>query len=432
MQLRPYQRDAIAAVGERWRAGDRSTLLVMPTGCGKTIVFADIARRLAARGGRSLVVAHRTELLDQAAAKLRDAGVHAEVEQADRVARADAPVVVASVQTLRGRRLARFDPDAFDAVILDESHRSISQGYRDILKHFATARVLGVTATPDRLDGIGLHVVFDSVAYRYELADAIRDGWLAPLRALRVHIRGMDLSSIQTRAGDLAQDQLGVLLSDPRLVHGIARALVTESGRRRTMAFAVNVAHAYALAEACCQLEPGSARAVHGEVSRDERATALRDFREGRVRILINCALWTEGFDEPSIECVGIARPTKSRSLLCQMIGRGTRTHPGKGDCLVLDFTGSTGRHQLATPVDVLAGAMLRDDERAAAERALSETAPVDVAEVLARVRAMPAARVEYDVRDIRLGLSADEVAGLLDVHGGLSPSGVSWDSLWE
>lgn len=213
-ELRPYQVAAVAGVRERFAAGDRATLLVLPTGTGKTVVFAEVARRVVARGRRVLVLAHRRELLEQAIGKLAAAGVRAELEQGP--ARAgDAPVVVASVATLRGPRLASWARDAFALVVVDEAHHATATSYRAILDHFAPARALGVTATPDRADGAGLGAVFESVAFRFDVATAIREGWLAAIRGRRINLEGLDLDRVRTVAGDLDRTELATIMTAP-------------------------------------------------------------------------------------------------------------------------------------------------------------------------------------------------------------------------
>lgn len=289
----------------------------MPTGTGKTVVFAELVRRQQTNGGgRALIVAHRTELLEQARNKLRDVGVWAALEKAEHRSRTER-VVVASVQTLKGKRLRRFRPDEFDTIIVDEAHHATAASYRGILEYFKTALVLGVTATPDRADGTALGEIFASVAYRYELRDAIRDQWLVPIVARRIFLEKVDLSAIKSRAGDLAQDELAEVMATDEAVVGVVVPLLEQAGDRRTIVFGVDVAHSTAIAHALCERRPGSARVAHGEMDAGTRAELLADFRAGRFQFLVNCALFTEGFDEPCVACVACARPTKSRALYC-------------------------------------------------------------------------------------------------------------------
>lgn len=415
MMLRPYQVDAVTSVLEQFRTGRRSTLLELPTGCGKTVVFAEIARRGVARGRRVLVLAHRTELLEQAAEKLAGAGVRAEIEQGARHA-TDAPVVIASVQTLRGARLDSWPADSFALVVIDEAHHAVATSYRAVLDHFTSARVLGVTATPDRGDGKALRDVFESVAFRYELRQAIRDGWLARIRARRIVVEGVDLGSVRTRAGDLDRGELATVMGDEAALHGVAVPLLELAGERRTIVFAVDVAHAHRLAEVLNRYVPSVACAADGSASAAVRAATLKEFRAGSFRVLVNCSLYTEGFDEPTIACVVVARPTKSRALYAQMIGRGTRLAPGKGDCLVLDFTGTAGRHRLVGPADALAGVTLADDLRDLANEmlmtggeqleldAVLEAADGDIAARREQVRVTAIARYRAEAIDPFLG----------------------------
>lgn len=384
--LRPYQSEAIEAVRERFVAGDRATLLVLPTGTGKTVVFAEVARRVVDHGGRVLVLAHRGELLEQALGKLEAIGVGAAIEQAGRRAGA-ADVVVASVQTLRASRLSAWEPDEFRLVVVDEAHHATAKGYRAILDRFASARVLGVTATPDRLDGAAMGDVFASCAYRYELRDAIRDGWLCRVEGQRVKLQ-VDLDAVHTRAGDLDLRELEGLYGTDAAVRAVVDPLRDLAGARRTILFAISVAHAQHLAAALNESEPGCARWVSGETPADERAAVVAAFRAGELRVLVNCALYTEGFDCPEVECVAIARPTKSRALYAQMLGRGTRLAPGKESVLVLDFVGVTRRHRLVNPADVLAGA----EESAEVVAAAAELGG-DMLEALEEARAAEAER---------------------------------------
>lgn len=380
--FRPYQVAADAAIEAQWAAGILCTLLVLATGGGKTVIFAESARRVVQELGlRVLVVAHREELLEQAQRKLADVGVMAGIEKAERRA-GHAPVVVASVQSLQGKRLAALRPREFGLVIVDEAHHSIATSYRKILDHFAGVRVLGVTATADRGDGKGLGEVYQSVAYRYELRDAIRDQWLVPIVVRRVFVESIDLSGVRSRAGDLAQDELAEVMAADGAVIGVVVPLLEQAGDRRTLVFAVSVAHAMALAQAINERRPGSARVAHGDLDTRARAELLADFRAGVFQFLCNCSLYTEGFDEPSVACVAIARPTKSRALYTQMVGRLTRLlgwslvesiANGKPDGLLLDFAGNAGRHKLAGPLDALASGEIADDVRHEAERMLAE-----------------------------------------------------------
>lgn len=386
--LRPYQRAAVDAVLRDFAVGRRRVLVVMATGLGKTVLFADLVRQELAAGGRVLVLAHRGELLEQAAQKLAVVGVVAALEQGGQRAAADAGCVVASVQTMRGRRLEQWAPDAFTLIVVDEAHHATAPGYTAVVARFATARVLGVTATPDRLDGAALRDVFEVCSYRYEMRAAIQAGYLAPLVARRVHVEGLDLAGVRTKAGDLDRSELGAVMAAEEHLHGVAVPTLELAGDRRTIVFAVDVAHANALAEVLNRYHPNVARAVDGTARAADRAALLADFRAGAFRVLVNCALFTEGFDEPTISCVVVARPTKSRALYTQMVGRGTRLAPGKSDCLVLDVTGMAGRHRLIGPADVLAGGLVSDDVRAELERSEREPGDLETWLALAEQRA--------------------------------------------
>lgn len=372
--LRPYQREALAAI-QRELAAHRSTLVELPTGTGKTVVFAADARDVAMSGGRTLVLVHREELRKQAQAKCTAAGLYTEAEQGKLRASLHARVVVASVQTLaREARLHRFPRDHFARVVVDECHHVVSDSYGVILDYFETAKVLGVTATPKRADGVALGEVLETVAYRLDLRQAIRDGWLASIVARRVVLDGVDLSRIKTRAGDLAQDELAEIMAQERAIRGVVEPLLDLAGARKTVVFGVDVAHAQRLAEELNRRLPGSARAVSGETGEDEREELLAAFSRGEFQFLCNCALLVEGWDEPSVECVAIARPTKSVGLYVQMVGRGTRLYPGKRNMLLLAFGASAGKHRLVSPVDCLVGD-LPDDLRAELDLLLGRAA---------------------------------------------------------
>ena len=368
---RPYQLAALAAI-ESELARVQSTLLVLATGAGKTVVFAEWVRRNIRAGRRQLILAHRRELLDQAASKLRALGVDVALEQGKHHAASSSRCVVASVDTLRGSRLLSYPEDYFDDVVIDEAHHAVADKYQAILRRFRGARVLGVTATPDRLDGKGLGKTFATVAYRYEMGQAIADGWLCPLEIRHVRIDRLDLDDVATKGGDFDRSQLSSAMRDPAVLAESCRWILDRVGRKRTIAFCVDNAHSSSVAEALNRVRPGTAIAVNGEHKEHERASALARWRSGEISVLVNCELYTEGFDEPSVEVIVLLRPTQSRALYTQIVGRGTRLSPGKTSCLVLDIVGNSRRHRLACAADALIGSADASAEmRAELERLL-------------------------------------------------------------
>ncbi len=351
MKLRPYQQAAADAIFAAWR-DVRSTLLVLPTGTGKTIVFSDVARRIAGAGGQTLILAHRDELIRQAVDKLQaSTGLIAAVEKADEYAAGTlAPVTVASVQTLmRGERLRRFPQDQFAAIVVDEAHHALAESYRGILGYFGGAKILGVTATPDRGDKRNLGSVFESFAYEYGLPDAVRDGWLARPVVQTCPIR-LDLTGVRTTAGDYNAADLGEALAPyaPQIVEQIAGY----AGNRKTLLFLPLVATSKAF---CTLLQAAGMDARHVDGTSDDRADVAAWLATPGPKVCCNAMLYTEGFDEPSIDAVCVLRATKSRPLYAQMIGRGTRLFPGKRDLLILDFLWHTARHELCTPASLVA-----------------------------------------------------------------------------
>lgn len=382
LELRPYQADARSAIHAEWDAGRRRTLLVLPTGCGKTVVFASVAEDCVRTGGRVLILAHRGELLEQAAEKLRaSTGLAAAVEKAEQSCLGSwFRVVVGSVQTLqRPERLERFAPDYFSAVIIDEAHHAVTDGYRRILEHFPGADVLGVTATPDRGDLRNLGEVFDSLAYEYKLPQAIRDGYLVPIAAQTIPLR-LDISAVGMSGGDFAANGLGTAL-DPYLEQ-IAREMRAACAGRRTVVFLPLIrtsqkfcgilrAHGFAAAE------------VNGQS--EDRAKVLADFAAGKYDVLCNSMLLTEGWDCPAVDCIVVLRPTKVRSLYSQMVGRGTRLSPGKKELLLLDFLWHTDRHELCRPADLVCES--RDVARQMTEDVGKAHGPVDVVQAAERAQ---------------------------------------------
>ena len=349
--LRPYQNEAKNAVLEQWDQGVQRTLLVLPTGCGKTIVFAKISEDCVKRGERVLILAHRGELLEQAADKIHKAcNLNCAVEKAEETSLGSFwRITVGSVQTLmRESRLARFLPDYFDTIIIDEAHHAISDSYQRILQHFSGAKVLGVTATPDRGDMKNLGQVFDSLAYEYTLPRAIREGYLCPIKALTIPLN-LDLTGVSAQAGDFRAADLDSAL-DPYL-YQIADEMLRNCADRKTVVFLPLVKTSQKFRDILNQRGFHAAE-VNG--NSEDRAEILRDFDDGKYNVLCNSMLLTEGWDCPSVDCVIVLRPTKVRGLYCQMVGRGTRLSPGKKDLLLLDFLWHTQRHELCRPAHLI------------------------------------------------------------------------------
>ena len=351
MELRPYQKEAVAAIKEQWASGARRTLLVLPTGCGKTIVFCKLTEDMVSEGDRVLIMAHRGELLDQAADKLLKAtGLHCAVEKAEESCLGSwFRVTVGSVQTLmREKRLEQFAPDYFDTIIVDEAHHCLSESYQRVLNHFSEAKVLGVTATPDRGDMRNLGQYFDSLAYEYSLPRAIREGYLSPIKALTIPLK-LDLSGVSIQSGDFKAGDLGTAL-DPYL-HSIADEMLNHCADRKTVVFLPLVATSQKFRDI---LNQKGFRAAEVNGSSPDRAQILSDFDAGQYNVLCNSMLLTEGWDCPSVDCIVVLRPTKVRSLYCQMVGRGTRLSPGKDHLLLLDFLWHTDRHELCHPAHLI------------------------------------------------------------------------------
>ena len=351
MTLRPYQAEARDAILQEWDQGRKRTLLVLPTGCGKTIVFSKVAEDQVKRGGKVLVIAHRGELLDQAADKIRRVtGYECAYEKAGSSAFGSIlPITVGSVQSLcQERRLSQYPGDYYSSIIVDEAHHCLSDSYQRVLDHFHSANVLGVTATADRADKRNLGTFFDSQAYEYTMTQVIRDGYLCPIRAQMIPLK-VDISGIGISSGDYNAGEIGHAL-EPNL-REIAREIAEHYAHRKTVVF-LPLIHT---SQRFCELlrEMGLAAAeVNGNSS--DRAEILKDFEAGKYTILCNSMLLTEGWDCPSVDCVVMLRPTKVRSLYQQAIGRGTRLYPGKKELLILDFLWLTERHDLCRPSSLI------------------------------------------------------------------------------
>ena len=352
MELRPYQQEARESIQREWENGNKKTLLVLPTGCGKTIVFSKVIEDRVRKGERVLVLAHRSELLEQASDKLKQStGLNTATEKAEETSIGSwFRVVVGSVQTLqRDKRLRKFAKDHFDTIVVDEAHHCISDGYQRVLGHFDQANVLGVTATPDRGDMRNLGTYFESLAYEYTLPKAIKEGYLSKIKALTIPLT-LDLSGVGTQAGDFKSSDLSSAL-DPYL-YQIADEMAKQCQDRKTVVFLPLVKTSQKFRDILNE-RGFKAAEVNGE-SKD-RAEVLKDFEEGKYNVLCNSMLLTEGWDCPSVDCVVVLRPTKVRALYSQMVGRGTRLFPGKEELLLLDFLWHTERHDLCRPASIIA-----------------------------------------------------------------------------
>ena len=351
MELRPYQREAEAAILNEWETGVLRTLLVLPTGCGKTIVFAKVIEERVRAGDRVLVLAHRGELLEQASDKLAQAtGLRCATEKADESCLGSwYRVVVGSVQSLmREKRLSRFAHDYFQTIVVDEAHHVLSDGYQRVLDHFGQAKVLGVTATPDRGDMRNLGQCFQSLAYEYTLPKAIREGFLTPIKALTIPLK-LDLTGVGIQSGDFKAGDLGTAL-DPYLEQ-IADEMHRHCSDRKTVVFLPLVKTSRKFRDIL--LRHGFRAAEVNGTSQD-RAQILSDFDAGKYNVLCNSMLLTEGWDCPSVDCIVVLRQTKVRSLYSQMVGRGTRLFRGKDHLLLLDFLWHTERHELCHPANLI------------------------------------------------------------------------------
>jgi superfamily II DNA or RNA helicase len=450
ISLRAYQRGAVEAAGREWREC-RSTLIVLPTGTGKTVVAAEIIRQRA-HLGRVLWLAHRGELLTQAGNTIAGlAGLKCDLEKGESYAQDSAglvepaPVVVASVQSMHKGRRTRFARDEFATIVVDEAHHAPAKSYRGILGWFSGAKVLGLTATPDRGDRVGLKAAFESVAYQYEIRRAIEEGYLTPIRQQAIECADLDLSDIKTVAGDLHQGELEKALTIDKVLHQIAGPLCKEAHGRPTVVFTVGVQQAHALADVLAGYGV-RAVAIDGSLPQQVREERLAAYRSGAAQMIINCAVLTEGWDAPETACVAVARPTKSRALYAQMLGRGTRPLAGvidgldtdearkaaiaaspKTDCMVLDFVGNAGRHTLVTPLDVLAGKPLPDDVRKRAKELTDSGRPSDEALAQAEQEAIDRARKEEE-RRLREAKIQAEVAYRKQAVDPFRIAGISFD----
>ena len=349
MELRPYQQQAKDAIFSEWENGIKKTLLVLPTGCGKTIVFAKVAEECVKGGSRVLILAHRGELLDQAADKIgKSTGLGCATEKAEQTCLGSwFRIVVGSVQSMmREKRLNQFPNDYFNTIIIDEAHHCISDSYQKVLRHFPDAEVLGVTATPDRGDMQNLGTVFESLAYEYTLPKAIKEGYLSPIKAVTIPLK-IDMSAVGVQAGDFKSGDIATAL-DPYL-ESIAEEMEKYCSNKKTVVFLPLVKTSQKFRDI---LNNHGFKAAEVNGDSKDRAEILEAFDKDQYNVLCNSMLLTEGWDCPSVDCIVVLRPTKVRSLYCQMVGRGTRLSPetNKDHLLLLDFLWHTERHELCHP----------------------------------------------------------------------------------
>lgn len=453
--LRDYQERIVSEAFSLLQQG-KSPLIEMATGTGKTRVASSIVHL--ATELRILWMAHRTELITQATAALSQQLGEAVGHELPDLHSGSERVVVASKDTIRQprrlERLTNFRP--FDVIVIDECHHAEAKSYRDVLAAFPAALRLGLSATPDRHDRAGLRC-FDAATAPYRIMEAIQDGWLVPVKAKRVTVDAVDLSGVKIVAGDFAANELELVLTSEAALHGVAKGLLEHAGNRPTIVFAPGVDSAVRLCEVIARYRQRSAHVITGSTPGDIRAAAFRDFGRS-YQFLLNVGVATEGTDLPAAACIAMFRPTKSRGLFTQMLGRGLRPLPGlcgasdllrkawisdsaKPDCLVLDFTGNTGRHSVVTVADI-SGADPKVSAAVAAK--IKEETLVDVFEAIQieaareeKAKALRRAKEEKQrlkrekiIASVRLTVSDACLIGLSHVDSRLPESDPSWTEL--
>jgi superfamily II DNA or RNA helicase len=365
MILRTYQTDLVEQVDAACAAGRRRILVVLPTGGGKTIVMAQIIADHLAAGGRAMVLAHRRELITQTSAKLHAANIDHGIIQAGFPTRPGEPVQVASVQTLHARavRSAAIDMPAATLVIVDEAHHVRARTYRQILDAYPDARVIGLTATPCRSDGRGLGAVFEAIVEGPSVAELISTGFLVPTKVYAPSVP--DLTGVKVERGDYVERQLAERMDDAKLIGDVVTHWHQLADQRRTVVFATGVAHSLHLRD---EFRRAGVLAEHidGGTPLEERDSILARLADGKVEVVCNCSVLTEGWDRPEVSCLVMARPTKSLVLFRQMVGRVLRPSPGKTDALILDHAGAIFEHGwIDDPVEWT----LSEDHRAESQR---------------------------------------------------------------
>lgn len=457
--LRWNQRESVDAIhAEHLKV--RSTIIVQATGTGKSVVAARYIKEW--RGGPVMALAHRDELIQQLKEHLeRTLGEFVDIEQGNQQSSFRSRYVVGSVQSvMQKKRLERMGHDRFGLIFIDEFHHAPSPSYRKIMDWFGPAKILGATATPDRADERALGQVADSMAYVYDIERAIDDGYLVPLMGKHVDVKEVDISQVKTQSGDLADGQL-----DEVMVNAAA-GIVTETLRlfpdKQCVCFWPGVKSSELAAQLFNEKSPGSACHIDGGTDRDLRRELMRDYKAGRIRYFNNVGIATEGWDAPNTAVVVMGRPTKSRALYAQMVGRVTRVVAGsvehlkgpeladarraviaastKPHAVILDFVSNSGRHDLVTPEDLLGG-KYTDEEVALAKKARKKGEGGDVRAELEKARtelrrlasAAKSARVTATVSAFdpfrALGISIADSKKFASGWGNPIPTGL-WDAL--
>lgn len=371
MELRPHQQQAYRSVFTSLKSGSSRHLVVLPTGAGKTVVICHVIKK---HGGRALVLAHRDELLTQIYETVRKViprasvgFVKAGVDESDR------DVVIASVQSLsRLGRLTMLAKD-FRTIVIDEAHHALAPTYQRIIGHFSKSSplILGVTATPFRAGNKGMNEVFYTIFDKIGIEEGIRDGWLSDIEGKLICLKNADFGSLHVKKGDYDLSELEAIMRAANWHEYVGRAYYEHARSRKTLIFVSSVAMAHQLADHIRATGNAKIEAVDGAMSMERRRDIVARLASGRLDAVVNCSVFTEGFDDPSISCIVMARPTRSRGLYIQCIGRGLRALKGKSDCLVLDIVGATQRHDLVGLATLANVRMMGNGERfsAALER---------------------------------------------------------------
>jgi len=421
MKLRDYQETAVDKAQQALREHGK-TLVVMATGLGKTAVFAEIIRKHLEENGahrRVMVIAHREELIAQAVQTImrvtqQVVAVEMGEQRSNEGMVGKAAVVVSSVQTqISGvgsqRRMHRFNANEFGLLVIDEAHHATADSYRAVIQHYCgtgKAKLLGVTATPDRTDEASLLELFQCCAMEYGIREGIENGWLVPIKQRYVSVNSLDIADVGTVAGDLNAKQLSAVLEYEAALHEMVAPTIEIVGQRRCLVFAASVAHAKRVTEILNRHRANCAAWVDGETPRDIRRERFRSFSMGMTQYLVNVGVATEGWDDAAqdakgVQVIAMFRPTKSRALYSQMCGRGTRVVPNTLDNTatalerasaiaasakpfleVLDFVGNSGKHKLVHCASALMEGTVSERVVELLEResrTRSEAAPVDI-----------------------------------------------------